>query len=301
MEPEQTPNEQPVSRFKNLHKVTPLSKYLAMTLFVALPFLGCWIGYTYAPEKVVEVEKIIESTEMQTSHQNSEIDELDRSAERENGSDVSRTLNILEDYKLVTYWCGHPSEVDRTCSKLLGKVEGSEDFEVLKELPHQYEYKGVSAKDSKIFFESYTPESDSGRYMVELNLENLSESIGNYYASYKGDLLLPYNHRFVDRENRGRILVARATSSGKAVEIFDVVNESVTYTVNLEEETLFSECSPLGAGFYPTQFAYVEGSDDLLFAVYDAGQPTPSRYCGDNSDEYLKFVRYGVISDVYAR
>lgn len=42
-----------------LHSVTPLSKYLAMALFVALPFLGGWVGYTYAPEKVVEVEKIV--------------------------------------------------------------------------------------------------------------------------------------------------------------------------------------------------------------------------------------------------
>lgn len=44
-----------------LHIVTPLSKYLAMMLFVILPFLGGWIGYTYAPEKVVEVEKITEA------------------------------------------------------------------------------------------------------------------------------------------------------------------------------------------------------------------------------------------------
>jgi hypothetical protein len=42
-----------------LNKVTPLSKYLAMLLFVILPFLGGWVGYQYAPEKVVEVEKII--------------------------------------------------------------------------------------------------------------------------------------------------------------------------------------------------------------------------------------------------
>lgn len=42
-----------------LHCVTPLSKYLAMVLFILMPFVGGWIGYTYAPEKVVEVEKIV--------------------------------------------------------------------------------------------------------------------------------------------------------------------------------------------------------------------------------------------------
>ncbi len=40
-------------------RVTPVSKYLVLTLFVLLPFIGGWIGYTYAPEKIVEVEKIV--------------------------------------------------------------------------------------------------------------------------------------------------------------------------------------------------------------------------------------------------
>lgn len=41
--------------------VTTFSKYLAMLLFITLPFIGGWIGYTYAPVKVVEVEKIVYS------------------------------------------------------------------------------------------------------------------------------------------------------------------------------------------------------------------------------------------------
>ena len=47
-----------VTKPSQLHTVTPLSKYLATALFVALPFVGGWVGYTYAPEKVVEVEKV---------------------------------------------------------------------------------------------------------------------------------------------------------------------------------------------------------------------------------------------------
>jgi hypothetical protein len=42
-----------------LHQITPFSKYLAMALFIILPFVGGWIGYQYAPEKLVEVEKIV--------------------------------------------------------------------------------------------------------------------------------------------------------------------------------------------------------------------------------------------------
>jgi hypothetical protein len=48
------------SKISSLNKVTPLSKYLALGLFVSLPFIGGWIGYTYAPEKMVEVERIVE-------------------------------------------------------------------------------------------------------------------------------------------------------------------------------------------------------------------------------------------------
>jgi hypothetical protein len=56
MEPEITEVE---GHLAPLKKVTPLSKYLAMALFIILPFLGGWIGYTYAPEKVVEVERVV--------------------------------------------------------------------------------------------------------------------------------------------------------------------------------------------------------------------------------------------------
>ena len=41
-----------------LKKVTRLSKCLAMALFIALPFIGGLVGYTYAPEKIVEVERV---------------------------------------------------------------------------------------------------------------------------------------------------------------------------------------------------------------------------------------------------
>jgi hypothetical protein len=53
----QEQEEVQVEQKSKLHQVTPLSKYLALALFMILPFLGGWIGYTYAPEKVMEVEK----------------------------------------------------------------------------------------------------------------------------------------------------------------------------------------------------------------------------------------------------
>lgn len=56
MEPQINESESIITPLK---KVTPVSKYLAMALFILLPFVGGWIGYTYAPEKVVEVERVV--------------------------------------------------------------------------------------------------------------------------------------------------------------------------------------------------------------------------------------------------
>lgn len=39
--------------------VTPFSKYAAMVIFVVMPFVGFWVGMQYAPERIVEVGKII--------------------------------------------------------------------------------------------------------------------------------------------------------------------------------------------------------------------------------------------------
>lgn len=54
MEPQQGESEGIIVPLK---KVTPLSKYLALALFVALPFLGGWVGYVLSPVQVIEVEK----------------------------------------------------------------------------------------------------------------------------------------------------------------------------------------------------------------------------------------------------
>lgn len=51
-----TPPVAPIQT-SGMRAVTPLSKYLALVLFVLLPFVGGYVGYLYAPEKIVEIEK----------------------------------------------------------------------------------------------------------------------------------------------------------------------------------------------------------------------------------------------------
>lgn len=54
------------TRPKNpLFSITPLSKYLALALFILMPFIGGWVGYTYAPERVVEVPVYLNNEDIQ--------------------------------------------------------------------------------------------------------------------------------------------------------------------------------------------------------------------------------------------
>lgn len=64
MEPQQNEVESVISPLK---KVTPVLKYLAMGLFIILPFLGGWIGYNFAPVKIIEVERVVEAEKADTN------------------------------------------------------------------------------------------------------------------------------------------------------------------------------------------------------------------------------------------
>ena len=51
-----------------IFQVTQTSKYLAMLLFILMPFIGGWIGYTLAPIKTVVIEtKTVTSVEVESS------------------------------------------------------------------------------------------------------------------------------------------------------------------------------------------------------------------------------------------
>ncbi|MFT5037322.1 MAG: hypothetical protein ACI9VM_000901 [Candidatus Azotimanducaceae bacterium] len=69
----QTPEVTQLKRFHRLYCVTPFSKYFAIVLFVILPFLGGYIGYTQAPEKVVEVERVVEIEQVEDKEFNNVV------------------------------------------------------------------------------------------------------------------------------------------------------------------------------------------------------------------------------------
>lgn len=66
-----------VEQKSSLHQMTPLSKYLAMALFIILPFVGGYVGYTFAPEKTVEIEKEVVREVVVDEQLSEQIDVID--------------------------------------------------------------------------------------------------------------------------------------------------------------------------------------------------------------------------------
>jgi len=99
MEPE---NTEPEVRPKSpLFVVTPLSKYLAMLLFIVMPFIGGWIGYVYSPGKIVEVESTVPKEVTSGIDENKKIETQQ--------SETPIEIDEIKNWKILTrdqsFWC----------------------------------------------------------------------------------------------------------------------------------------------------------------------------------------------------
>ncbi len=91
-----------------LNTITPLSRYLAMILFIALPFVGGFVGYTSAPVKTIEVAQIVNTTEKsheiaQTGTSSIESAALQKTLESYNLRNNWRSENKYALYSIIAY------------------------------------------------------------------------------------------------------------------------------------------------------------------------------------------------------
>ncbi len=111
MEPE---NNQAEGRLAPLKKITPASKYLALVLFITMPFIGGWIGYTYGPEKVVEVERVVIQTNESTNSSDWTLSKPDKVVSPR--EELSRAQYLKQDYEKRT---GQTYEVSSTSVRII--------------------------------------------------------------------------------------------------------------------------------------------------------------------------------------
>ncbi len=113
MEPHQNEAESVMTPLK---KVTPVSKYLAMALFVILPFLGGYIGYTLAPDKVVVTESGM--------------------VQKENSDDIITTTNeasSTSENELTAFVADSRYKTDGTNVYLFDDLEPRDDDETIRQ------------------------------------------------------------------------------------------------------------------------------------------------------------------------
>lgn len=98
MEPEQKSEVQIQEKIPSVwNSITPLSKYLAMAFFIILPFVGGWVGYTFAPEKVVVQEIEVKNAAEPISNQ----DDVEKSVDLQENNKSSSPYRESELTSLI--------------------------------------------------------------------------------------------------------------------------------------------------------------------------------------------------------
>ncbi len=241
----------------NLHRVTPLSKYLAMALFVIIPFIGGWIGYNYAPEKVVEVEKVV-YLEIQNSSHNDISESVKEMAEDE--TEHIEATNKVGDAAVEVFSCTTVENAyPHSCFKLIDAQSGVVMVEQMTALAREqglfsgertalintiYE----SYDGSKIYFMVGIPGSSACCSLVEFN-------VNTKRFTARSDLHKSVVESIFSSSSR---YIASAFNEGVDFKIADLELGEIIYEEVISEGNLQSTgCSMFGFGV------------DIEFSIYE--------------------------------
>jgi hypothetical protein len=261
MEPEQH-IETKESVWKLLTTVTPLSKYLAMILFIILPFLGGWIGYYYALEKMLEVERLIEAGIAVTSNSTNDV-EGERSDEDVN---ISKSYSLAGGYVIESYSCGYIQFVDDMCYRLVRESNATEKKVIIHDFTEAYRSasnlnrqvlgKQYFPEGSEIiYFYSFIPYSSACCRIVEFNIiTNKFTDLRSSYFSGSGDVISP-SGRFI------------GTADGEEVLIVDITTDAAIIKEKVGEgETPFSSSCGYAGSIADLKWL---NENVLQYGVYD--------------------------------
>lgn len=178
MEPQQNEAQSVIAPLK---KVTPLSKNLAMVLFVLLPFVGGYVGYTLAPETVIEIEKV--ATQEKETHHESPV----------KTNYVATTTVDMGEYRIsydqnVLQLINDKSEVLQSITVRFSELNGYTDSEslVIKNRDINYDhYLDVGILNSvgyggvNRFYRFYVYDPETGRLVLEESLGQNEDAVSN--------------------------------------------------------------------------------------------------------------------------
>jgi hypothetical protein len=261
------------TRQNSFTKVTPLSKNLALVLFVTLPFVGFWLGYKYAPEKVIEVEEVaVEDISYSSSSQS--VSGQSR-VETYKGEIIASSSSASQAVYIEEYMCDSVESYEQSCYRLMRKNEDSQQQVVIKDLSLLYQtqfntkskfdnYIFKDANSNTIFFKSFIPGSSAccGVVKYELGTLDFKEQKNGYCASC-GELMSP----------TGQYIARVESGDMETIEIIDILLDEVIKEIKIgRNETVSTPCS-YGGGY---DFKWLEDTT-LEYGVFE-------QYSLDESD-----------------
>lgn len=268
MDPDQFDNPASMEQKKNpLFEVTPTSKYLAMLLFITMPFVGGYIGYTYAPVKVVEVEKLMK---------------INQQVSRE-GVDDNFDGSVESWYVLQNLGVNCLHEESGICDHSLVKENILGQTQVVIENIHEIfrEFKGTNInkpyidefyfpRDSnKLYFKSFIANSSGCCNIVAFDIstskfEELDN--GRYDPVLSGHVQSPDGSK-----------IARLNNDGTQIEVVDILTDTFSVLVTSDSnETFIYQISLYGGDNVPDLTWRDESK--IIYGVYRVINEDPLRY-----------------------
>lgn len=201
----------------SMHQVTPLSKYLALALFIVLPFIGGYIGYIFAPEKVVEVEKIVEVEKEITENEITPTTQVNNETseymlQRRTAAPEEFTEKDPAKYSIV---------------KLTNGLETTliENVEMIIPSDYHGDYSSIlelTQLSNKVVLLQYAPYLEGNKYLFRLDTETLKvTNLGSFRDTTLSDdskflAVTSDDHtqiKFIDTLNNAEVAVKRSNSS----------------------------------------------------------------------------------------
>lgn len=260
-------NSQQQSSFNQLTKITPLSKYLALLLFISLPFIGAYVGYQSAPEKVVEKVMAVESEEDLIKNKDFVIDKIIVSAnpELDSGDYIRVEQDIINDYVFE----GKELYTDNTKIALSDNPTFSDLKSKLMKIDSEYVLMSIL----------YNPSGSSDYYIVHEPTHKVIKQVDNIPKNIQGsnNLLRGVWYGGKNYYISGNDVVESDYLTGK---------DKILYTESDENITLTSECGV--SGCWGNMMFDDTVKPALIVARYNASIPFQDIITGKvKSEEYF--------------
>ena len=261
------PNNQIVTELHPVNQITPVSRYLALLLFVLLPFIGGYVGYRLAPERVVVINVSSPSTvdNVNINSQESSVSELGESTTLSPvQSDSSFTDEEITTFECISEANPYPHNCFRYTSKIsaqeiLNLTEEAKKQGVIQDRAALADVVYIASNSRIIYFTAGIPDSSACCKLLSFNKDTLKfDSVESY---------LGLGVSFASKDNR----YIATVESDNSMYILDLEEEKIIMREQVTNSLMSSKCGYAGPVY---DVVYNKAKNGFDYGIY--GQNTVS-------------------------